>query len=62
MDILRDEAEHYGTLLDAAGVPVLVYRAPGMFHGFFSMDAFLDGAKDAQAVTFAEMRTRLGVS
>jgi hypothetical protein len=31
-----------------------------MFHGFFSMDAFLDGAKDAQAVTFTEARARLG--
>jgi acetyl esterase len=60
MDPLRDEAEHYGALLDAAGVPVLVHRVPGMFHGFFSMDAFLDGAKDAQTVTFTEMRARLG--
>lgn len=60
MDILRDEGEHYGMLLEAAGVPVVVHRAPGMFHGFFGMDAVLDGAKDAQAVTFTELRARLG--
>jgi len=59
MDPLRDEAEHYGALLAEAGVPVVLYRAPGMFHGFFNMDAALDGAKHAQRVAFDAMRAHL---
>ena len=55
-DPLRDEGEHYGKLLEAAGVPVVFNRADGMFHGFFSMDAGLDAAKTAQQITFEEMR------
>jgi acetyl esterase len=59
MDLLRDEGEAYGTVLEAAGVAVTVHRAPGMFHGFFNMDAALTGAADAQAVAFATMRSAL---
>ncbi len=59
MDPLRDEAEHYAALLEAAGVPVVLYRAPGMFHGFFSMHAVLDGAQDAQKVAFDTMKAEL---
>jgi acetyl esterase len=55
-DPLRDEGEQYGKLLEAAGVPVLIHRADGMFHGFYTMDAALDGAKAAQEMTFVEMR------
>jgi hypothetical protein len=32
-----------------------------MFHGFFSMDAMLDGAKEAQRVAFTAARAALGV-
>jgi acetyl esterase len=53
MDPLRDEAEHYAAMLEAAGVPVVLYRAPGMFHGFFNMDAALEGSKHAQRAAFA---------
>lgn len=60
MDPLRDEGERYGAQLEAAGVPVTIHRAAGMFHGFFNMDAVLDGAKHAQSVAFASMRTALG--
>ena len=60
MDLLRDEGEHYAELLEAAGVPVTLYRAPGMFHGFFNMDAALEGSKKAQQVAFDAMREALG--
>jgi len=59
MDLLRDEGEHYGRALEAAGVDVTIYRAPGMFHGFFNMDAVLEGAKDAQRVAFDVTRSTL---
>jgi acetyl esterase len=61
MDPLCDEGEHYATELEAAGVAVTLHRADGMFHGFFSMDAMLDGAKEAQRVAFTAARAALGV-
>ena len=60
MDPLRDEAEQYARQLEEAGVTVTMYRAPGMFHGFFSMDAVLQGAKDAQVAAFDATRRHLG--
>jgi acetyl esterase len=59
MDLLRDEGEDYGRALEAVGVDVTIHRAPGMFHGFFNMDAALEGAKDAQHVAFAAARAAL---
>jgi acetyl esterase len=59
MDPLRDEAEHYAALLEAAGVPVVLYRADGMFHGFFSMHEALEGSRSAQKVAFDAMKAEL---
>lgn len=59
MDPLRDEGEQYAQLLEAAGVPVTLHRADGMFHGFFNMDLVLEGAKCAQRVAFDAMRSAL---
>jgi acetyl esterase len=59
MDPLRDEGEEYARSLEAAGVPVTLHRANGMFHGFFNMDAVLEGAKEAQTIAFAAMRSVL---
>jgi acetyl esterase len=59
MDLLRDEGEHYGRAMVAAGVDVTISRTPGMFHGFFNMDAVLEGAKDAQRVAFDATRAAL---
>jgi acetyl esterase len=59
MDPLRDEGLAYARALAAADVPVTDYCAPGMFHGFFNMDAVLDGSKEAQRVAFAALRAAL---
>jgi acetyl esterase len=58
-DPLRDEGEAYGRKLAEAGVPVDIRRYDGMFHGFFSMTAFLDGAKHATADAHAALREAL---
>ena len=47
-DPLRDQGGAYAEALTAAGVPVEYTEFKGVFHGFFSMDAAIDIASEAQ--------------
>ncbi|MGA5546181.1 alpha/beta hydrolase [Mycobacterium sp. NPDC051198] len=46
-DPVRDDAEHYGDLLHAAGVEVTVKRYPGVFHTFLSLVGVLNRTSEA---------------
>jgi acetyl esterase len=59
-DPLRDEGEAYGKRMELAGVPVTVSRYDGMVHGFFSMTAVLDAARQAMAEAATALRAALG--
>ncbi len=58
-DPLRDEGEAYAERLRRAGVDVRVTRYAGMFHGFLSMTAQLDQAREAVAEAGAVLRAAL---
>jgi acetyl esterase len=58
-DPLRDEGEAYAERARSAGVELATSRYDGMFHGFFAMDAMLDGAKRAVAEACAALRAGL---
>jgi acetyl esterase len=47
-DVLRDEGERYAEGLRSAGGSVTAKRYDGMIHGFWWMDAVLDGARTLQ--------------
>lgn len=57
-DVLRDEAELYGSRLAADGVPVEVRRFDGAVHGFYGLPGFFDQAIEAREYVAA----RLGAS
>ena len=59
-DPLRDEGEEYGACLRDAGVPVSVIRYPGVFHGFFAMEGFVDTAAAAVAEAADALRDAFG--
>jgi acetyl esterase len=46
-DPLRDDGARYGELLSAAGVPVELYNAPTLMHGFVSFALVVPAAADA---------------
>ena len=43
-DVLHDEGVAYARALEAAGTPVTLDVVPGVFHGFFNMQALAAGA------------------
>src|SRR5215468_2933063 len=55
-DPLRDEGEAYAARLREAGVDVPTSRYPSMFHGFLSVGAQLDRAREALAEIGASLR------
>jgi acetyl esterase len=61
-DPLRDEAEEYGSRLQAAGVEVAIKRYAGMPHGFFSFTSGLDGATTAYKDSTAHLRRAFGIA
>jgi acetyl esterase len=58
-DPLRDEGEHYASLLDAADVDTKLVRYDGMIHGFFGMRELVPAANAAMAETAAFLRAQL---
>jgi acetyl esterase len=58
-DPLRVEGEIYAERLRAAGVPVTKTRHDGMIHGFFSMNAFLEGGRRAMTEAASALRGAL---
>ena len=48
-DVLRDEGEAYAARLDAVGVPTMLKRYEGMFHGFFALPEAIDAGREAVA-------------
>ncbi|MEO5898635.1 MAG: alpha/beta hydrolase fold domain-containing protein [Ilumatobacteraceae bacterium] len=58
-DPLRDEGDAYAARLAALGVPTSHVRFGGMFHGFFSLAAFLDDGRAANALAAAALEAAL---
>jgi len=58
-DPLRDEGEHYASLLDAADVDTKLVRYDGVIHGFLGMREIVPAANEAMAETAAFLRARL---
>ena len=58
-DPLRDEGEHYASLLDGADVDTKVVRYDGMIHGFLGMREIVPAANEAMAETAAFLRAHL---
>jgi acetyl esterase len=58
-DPLRDEGEHYASLLDAADVDTKVVRYDGMIHGFLGMRELVPAANEAMAEAAAFLRKHL---
>lgn len=60
-DVLRDEAEAYAARLEAAGVPVRLWRYDGMIHSFIGLAPVVDRGKQALAEIAGQLRSDLSV-
>jgi acetyl esterase len=58
-EIMRDDIEHYGRLLQEAGVPVEVRRWPGQVHPFLNFAGVVDAGREAIADCAARLREAL---
>jgi acetyl esterase len=58
-DPLRDDGEHFGRLLAAAGVPTKVKCYLGAFHGFYTMVGILQRTSEAVADSSQYLRSLL---
>ncbi len=58
-DPLRDEGEAYADALRAAGVPVELHRAEGLFHGFFGLDDLLPEAVEPTRLAIGALASAL---
>ena len=61
-DPLCDEGEAYGKRLNAAGIPTVCTRYPGMIHGFFGMWAAMDKGQQAIDEAAAALRQAFGAA
>lgn len=57
-DPLRDEGELYAQMLRDAGVPISLGRYPGAIHGFFTMQAVLQLARESLNEVAAFLRAQ----
>ena len=58
-DPLRDEGEHYGSLLDGFDVDTTVTRYDGMIHGFFGLREIVPDSDRAVAQVAGFLRANL---
>ena len=59
IDIIRDAGESYGAQLARAGVLTTMKRYSGVFHGFFTMGAFMGKTREAVGDAAAFLRATL---
>jgi acetyl esterase len=59
-DPLRDQGEAYGQRLQEAGVPAQIFRADGVFHGYFGLQKFLPPAKEPWDIAVSALRSAFG--
>jgi acetyl esterase len=60
LDPLRDEGEAYAERLRSLGIPVVLTRYGGMFHGFYAFFDLLDDGRRALDEVAAALASALG--
>mgnify|MGYP006280599017 CR=1 FL=1 len=61
-DPIRPQGDLYAKALARAGVPVAVYDAPTLVHGYFGLDELFPEATDAMDWTAAHLRRAFGMA